>query len=65
MTRTEHHRALQRRAELTRDRGPRQLDPAIDAARRLNTRRADGTRTNQDPHGPSELRYAYLTRKHD
>jgi hypothetical protein len=65
MTRTEHSRALQRRAELTHDRGPRQLEPAIDARRRLNTRRSDSTRTNQDPHGPSELRYACLTRSHD
>jgi hypothetical protein len=64
-TRTEHNRALRRRAELTRERGPRQLEPAIDAARRLNTRRAEGTRTNADPHGPSELRYAYLTQSHD
>jgi hypothetical protein len=33
---------------------------AIDTRRRVNSRRADGTRTGLDPHGPSELRSAYL-----
>jgi hypothetical protein len=64
-TRTEHNRAVHRRAELIRDRGPRQLEPAIDARRPLNTRRADGTRTNQDQHAPSDPRYAYLSQSHD
>ena len=45
---------------MTRDRGPRRLGPAIDTRRRLNTPRADGTPTNPDPHGPGDLRYAYL-----
>ena len=65
MTRTEHNRAARRRGELTRDRGSRRLSPAIDAQRRLNTRRVDGTRTNADPHGPSDRRYAYLGRSYD
>jgi hypothetical protein len=65
MTRTEHNRAARRRGELTRDRGSRRLSPAIDAQRRLNARRADGTRTNADPVGPSDRRYAYLARSYD
>jgi hypothetical protein len=65
MTRTEHNRAARRRGELTGDRGSRRLSPAIDARRRLNTRRADGTRTKADLHGPSDRRYAYLARSYD
>lgn len=47
-TRTEHNRAVRRRAELTRDRGPRGLEPAIDTRRRVNSRRADGTWTGAE-----------------
>lgn len=65
MTRTERNSAARRRGELTRDRGSRQLSPAIDARRRLNARRADGTPTNADPFGPNDRRYAYLTRSSD
>jgi hypothetical protein len=65
MTPTEHNRAARRRGELTRDRGSRRLSSAIDAQRRLNTRRADGTRTNADPAGPNDRRYAYPTRSYD
>ena len=65
MTRTEHNWAARRRGELTRDRGSLRLSPAMDAQRRLNTRRADGPRTKADPHGPSDPRYADLTRAHD
>jgi len=36
-----------------------------DARRRLNTRRADSTRTRADRFGPSDSRYAYLTRSYD
>jgi len=65
MTRTEHNSAARRRGELTRDRGSRRLSPAIDAQRRLNARRADGTPTNADPFGPNDRRYAYLTRSYE
>jgi len=41
------------------------VSSAIDAQRRLNARRADGTGTKADPFGPSDPRYAYLTRSHD
>ena len=57
MTRTEHNWAARRRGELTRDRGSRRVSSAIDARRRLNARRADGTPTNVDPFGPSGPRY--------
>jgi hypothetical protein len=65
MTRTEHYSAARRRGELTGDRGSRRLSPAIDAQRRLNTRRADDTPTNADPFGPNDRRYAYPTRSYD
>jgi hypothetical protein len=65
MTPTEHYSAARRRGELTGDRGSRRLSPAIDAQRRLNTRRADGTPTNADPFGPNDRRYAYPTRSYD
>jgi hypothetical protein len=62
LTRTEHNWAARRRGELTRDRGSRRLSPTIDARRRLNARRAVGTRTKADPFGPNDSRYAWLTR---
>jgi hypothetical protein len=65
MTRTEHYSAARRRGELTGDRGSRRLSPAIDAQRRLNTRRADGTPINADRFGPNDRRYAYATRSYD
>jgi hypothetical protein len=65
MTRTEHNRAARRRGELTRDRGSRRLARAIDAQRRLNARRADGTPTNPEAFGPNDRRYAYLKRSYD
>jgi hypothetical protein len=65
MTQTEHNSAARRRGELTGDRGSRRLSAAIDARRRLNTRPAGGTRTNADPHRPSDPRHAYLTRSSD
>lgn len=65
MTPTDHNRAARRRGELTRDRGSRRLSSAIDAQRRLNTRRADGPRTKADAVGPNDRRYAYLTRSYD
>jgi hypothetical protein len=65
MKQTEHDSAARRRGELTHDRGSLRLSPAIDARRRLNTRRPDGPRTKANPLGPSEPRYAYLTQSHD
>ena len=65
MTHTEHSRAARRRGELTRDRGSLRLSRAIDAQRRLNGRRPDGTRIKADPLGPTDPRYAYLTRVYD
>jgi hypothetical protein len=61
MPRTEHNLAARKRGELSRDRGSRRISPAIDAQRRLNALRADGTRTNADPFGPNDRRYAYPT----
>src|SRR5205814_10160360 len=64
MTRTEHSRAARRRGELTHERGSLRLSPAIDAQRRLNTRRAGGP-------GPKQTRSiratprAYLKRSYD
>ena len=57
--------AARRRGELNRDHGSRRVSSAIEAQRRLNSRRADGGRTRADPLGPSDPRYAYLTRTHD
>ena len=65
MTRTEHNRAARRRGESTRDRGSPRLSPAIDAQRRLNVRRADGTPTNAEAFAPNDRRYAYPTRSYD
>lgn len=65
MTHTEHNRAARRRGELTRDRGSRQLSRAIEAQRRLNGRRPDRTGIKADPFGPTDPRYAYLTRVRD
>jgi hypothetical protein len=65
MTWTKRTLEARRRGELTHDRGLRRLDPAIDARRRLNALLAEGTQTEEDPRGPSELRYAYLTQSHD
>ena len=47
------------------DRGSRRLSQAVDAQRRLNTRRADSTRTKADPLGPSDPGYADLTGSYD
>ncbi len=65
MTHRRQDLAARRRGELTGDHGSRRLSPAIDAQRRLNSRRADGAQTKGDPFGPSDPRYAYLTRSHD
>ena len=65
MTRTEHDRAARRRGELARDHGSRRVRLAIDAQRRLTARSARDNRIKPDPVGPSDPRYAYLTRTHD
>ena len=65
MTRTEHNRPARRRGELTRDRGSPRPPPAIDAQRRLNAGRADGTPTTAEAFDPNDRRYAYLTRSYD
>jgi hypothetical protein len=57
--------AARGRGQLNRDRGSRQRSSAVDTQRRLNARRADGTRTEADALGPSDPRYAYLTRSYD
>ena len=63
MTRTEHDRAARRRGELARDHASRRVLLAIDAQRRLTAARDN--RVKPDPVGPSDPRYAYLTRTHD
>lgn len=65
MTRIEHDRTALRASELTRDRGSRRISSAIDARRRLNALSARDTRTRADRVGPSDPRYAYLTRTYD
>ena len=65
MTRMRQDLAARRRGELNRDRGSRQLSSAIDAQRHLNARRADSTRAKAHAVGPSDPRYAYLTRSYD
>ncbi len=65
MKRPEHNSAARRRGELTRDHGSLRLSPAIDARRRLNTRRAAGPGTRANRLGPSDPRYAYLAHPHD
>jgi hypothetical protein len=65
MTHTRQDLAARRRGELNRDRGSRRLWSASDGQRRLNARRALGVRTKAAPVGPSDPRFAYLTRVHD
>ena len=65
MTLTQHDLAARRRGERNRDRASLRLSPAIDAKRRLNARRAHGTRTKADPFGPSDPGHAHLTRSYD
>ena len=56
--------AARRRGELDHDRGSRRVSSAIDARRRLSTRRADSTRKTA-PVGASDPRHAYLRRSYD
>ena len=63
-THTEQDVTARRRSELNRDRGARRLLQAIDAQRRLDDRRAEGSRPKL-PVGPSDRRFAYLAQSHD
>ena len=65
MTQTERNFAPRRGDEQDRERGSRRVSHAVDAQRRLNTRRADNTRTKAHPLGPRDPRHAYLTESHD
>jgi hypothetical protein len=65
MTRTQRDWAARRRGELAGDHGSRRVSSAMDAQRRLKARPARGTRTKADPVGPSDPRYAYLTRTYN
>jgi hypothetical protein len=65
MTRMTRDLPAHTRREPNRDRTNPRVSSAIDAQRRLNARRADRARINADPVGPSDPRYAYLTRAHD
>ena len=65
MTLTEHDRAARRRGELARDHRSRRVPLAIDAQRRLTVQSARANRTKPEPAGPSDSRYAYLTRIYD
>ena len=61
---TRRTRDLPERRRDERDRIIHRVSAAIDARRRLNARRAVGTGTKEDPFGPDDSRYAYLTRAH-
>lgn len=65
MTQKGHDMAARRRGELNRDHRSLRLSPAIDTKRRLNARRADGTRTKADPFGPGDPRHEHLARSYD
>ena len=65
MTRSEHNRAARRRDVLAREPWSRRIPLAIGAQRRLTAQSAADNRTNPDPAGPSDPRYAYLTRTYD
>jgi hypothetical protein len=65
MTRRTRDLPERRRGELRRDRTIHRVSLAIDAQRRLNARRADGTGTEAAPVGSSDPRYAYLARSCD
>jgi hypothetical protein len=65
MTVRQQDLTARRRGELKRKLASQRLSPAIDAQGRLNAGRAVGSGTEADPVGPSDPRYAYLTRAHD
>jgi hypothetical protein len=63
MTSRRQDGAARTQGELQGERGSRRLLPAIDAQRKLNAGRADGSRTKAA--GRSDYRYVYLTQSHD
>ena len=65
MTRAIQNLVARRRDEFNRDRGSRRLLQVVDARRRLNTGRADSTRTRTDRLGSERPRHAYLTQAND
>lgn len=66
MTRKTQDWVVRRRRDLDSDHGFSTPSPVIDTDRsRQSAQRAGGTRTETDPHGPSDPRFAYLTRSFD
>jgi len=65
MTRTEDDGAVRRRDERSRDRGSRRVSSVVDVQRRLTARAVREARTEAEPVGPSDPRYAYLARTYD
>jgi hypothetical protein len=66
MTRKTQDRVVRRRRDLDGDHGSSTRSPVIGTDRsRQSAHRAGGTRTETDPHGPSDPRFAYLTRSFD
>ena len=65
MTHIEHNRPARRRGELTNDRGSRRISAAINAQRRLDSRRGDSPRIKSNPFVASDPSYAYLSRVHE
>src|SRR5205085_3483813 len=66
MTPRTQDRAVRRRPHVGGDHGSSTRSPAIGTdQRRQSAHRAGGTRTETDPHGPSDPRFAYLTRSFD
>jgi hypothetical protein len=60
-----HNWAACRRLELERDRAARRQSEAIAARRRLHLWRMDRAGVKTDRFGPSDPRFAYLTRSYD
>jgi hypothetical protein len=65
MTRRTRDLPKRTRGEPNRDRTIQRVSSAIDAQRLPNALRAVGTGTKAEPAGPSDPRYAYLTRAYD
>jgi len=66
MTHTTSDRAVRRRPRVGGDHGSSTRSPVIGTDRsRQSAHRAGGTKTETDPHGPSDPRFAYLTRSFD
>jgi hypothetical protein len=65
MMRTGHDRAVRPRRELARDQRSGRVRVASDAERRLAARAARDGAITAEVFGPSDPRYAYLTRTYD